>query len=761
MTNPKISQKVLEAMIASGSMSGAKFSIPLVIPEGIESGDGRMFKKDAIELRELPLPLLWQIKTGSGHDGSVVVGRIDFMEHTDEGIGNAYGVFDSGPHGKEAERLVRSGFLKGVSADMDKFEAQEEPAESEDEFEADEKNKTIKKDKIVINKARVMAVTIVPKPAFQECKIFLVEDEEENSMEEPVIQDGIYFEDSDPVETAALLACGIIASSIPMAPPADWFKNPQLKEPTPLTVTDDGKVFGHIAAWHVDHIGMAFGTRPPRSRSNYGYFHTGVVRTEEGSDVPVGQLTLAGGHADITASAADAVKHYDDTASAFADVHAGEDNYGIWVAGALRPGTTPEQIRAARASAPSGDWRPIKGSLELVAVCQVNVPGFPIARARVASGQVLALVAAGASSLARLKANPVEELSARVNKLEAKERDALLAAAAEVKAKFENLRPVKADAFGFVNNPEADVYEEVESHLVQNLEQLLADIVAFSFRVQGYHWNVKGSDFAQYHELFGEIYSDVHSSVDPMAENILKQGYDAPFNITTFASMSELGTSTLESADCCAMAYDLYTANEYLVQQLKNAFAVADSCNEQGVADFIAGRIDQHQKWSWQLKASSVPVGVATLEDEMTEEPYEMVFSALNEKGMPEAEALVASAGDRMERVADYAAMLEFATFTEEQRKELAKKGQALKDGSYPIRNEADLKNAIRAIGRANKAKRAEVKKFIVKRAKALGATKFIPEDWKAVTASAEDLRARIAEFSAKVDELKKAQTEN
>ena len=45
----------------------------------------------------------------------------------------------------------------------------------------------------------------------------------------------------------------------------------------------------------------------------------------------------------------------------------------------------------------------MQGRLELVAVCQVNVPGFPIARARVASGYVTALVAAGASAIAELR----------------------------------------------------------------------------------------------------------------------------------------------------------------------------------------------------------------------------------------------------------------------------------------------------------------------------------------------------------------------
>jgi hypothetical protein len=393
---------------------GAKFSIPLVVPEETESGDGRKFSKGALSIRDLPLPLMWQMKTAQGHDGSVVVGRIDSMERIANGLGNAYGVFDNGAHAKEVQRLIRNGFIRGVSVDLDKFEAQEMPSEA-----AEGEPEAIGKSKLSINKARVMGVTIVPKPAFQECKI-LIDDEPNTTypQEDGMITDGIYVDDADASDAQALVACGIIAGAIPVVPPTDWFQNPKLTGPTPLTIDDNGRVFGHIAAWHVDHIGLSFGTKPPRSKSNYAYFHTGVVRTDSGKDIPVGQLTLAGGHASLEASASEAVKHYDDTASAIADVHAGEDQFGIWVAGSLRPNAAPEQIRALRASAPSGDWRPIRGSLELVAVCQVNVPGFPIARARVASGAVMALVAAGASTLAKLKADPMAELNARIERLE-------------------------------------------------------------------------------------------------------------------------------------------------------------------------------------------------------------------------------------------------------------------------------------------------------------------------------------------------------
>lgn len=407
-------EPMVAAIVASAVQpSGARFIIPLAIPEGIASGDERSFAEDSITSRNLPLPLMWQIKTGSGHDGSVVVGRIDSVERVEGGLGNVRGVFDVGPFGREAERMVRGGFLRGVSVDLDKFKAQVEEPSDEDK-ELSDKN-TIENDKITVKSARLMGITIVPKPAFQECFI-MIEEEPTLELEELPLAEGIYEETPEDYEYQLAT---IAASAAPIIPPKSWFKDPGLRQATPLTITDDGKVFGHIASWTTSHIGMGRGVKPPRSASQYAYFRTGELRTDEG-DIQVGQLTLAGGHASLQASAEEAIKHYDDTASAVADVVAGEDQFGIWVAGALRPEVTPSQIRAFRASSPSGDWRPINGRLELVAVCQVNVPGFPIARAITASGGVPgALVAAGAAYLAELRENnKIESLDRRLNQLE-------------------------------------------------------------------------------------------------------------------------------------------------------------------------------------------------------------------------------------------------------------------------------------------------------------------------------------------------------
>jgi len=54
-----------------------------------------------------------------------------------------------------------------------------------------------------------------------------------------------------------------------------------------------------------------------------------------------------------------------------------------------------------------------------------------------------------------------------------------------------------------------------------------------------------------------------------------------------------------------AMAKDLLEANGEVIEKLKTVFHTANDADEQGIANFIAERIDMHQKWSWQLKAST------------------------------------------------------------------------------------------------------------------------------------------------------------
>jgi hypothetical protein len=88
----------------------------------------------------------------------------------------------------------------------------------------------------------------------------------------------------------------------------------------------------------------------------------------------------------------------------------------------------------------------------------------------------------------------------------------------------------------------------------------------------------------------------------------------------------------------------------------------------------------------------------------------------------------------------------EKAEFSEKERKNLAKKKEAMPDGSYPIRNASDLSNAIQAFGRAKNP--AATKRWIKKRAKELGKEDMLPETWK----------ANVNEFSDGEIDIEKAQ---
>jgi len=199
---------------------------------------------------------------------------------------------------------------------------------------------------------------------------------------------------------AARAERGSIIASVsieaPVHPPAAWFADPKLGQATPLTITDDGRVFGHLAVWGQCHVAYTDQcVTPPRSAVQYAHFLTGELLTAESTRVPVGQITMDTGHAPMQAGSARALAHYDNTGTAIADIAAGEDRFGVWLAGALRPGLSPERVRAVMAADVSGDWRRIGSALELIAVLSVNVPGFPKNRVRLAeqNGIVASLVA--------------------------------------------------------------------------------------------------------------------------------------------------------------------------------------------------------------------------------------------------------------------------------------------------------------------------------------------------------------------------------
>jgi len=143
-----------------------------------------------------------------------------------------------------------------------------------------------------------------------------------------------------------------------------------------------------------------------------------------------------------------------------------------------------------------------------------------------------------------------------------------------------------------------------KTELVEKLSHLLSDVVTMKFIAHGYHWNVKGIEFTQMHEFFGEIYEDLDGAIDPLAEDLRKLGYDAPYFLTDFVEMTCLGDQPRLSGDAVQMLESLLNLNNSVNACVLEAFAIADACNEQGIANLLAERDDMHKKWNWQLRSS-------------------------------------------------------------------------------------------------------------------------------------------------------------
>jgi starvation-inducible DNA-binding protein len=134
------------------------------------------------------------------------------------------------------------------------------------------------------------------------------------------------------------------------------------------------------------------------------------------------------------------------------------------------------------------------------------------------------------------------------------------------------------------------------------LKQLLATQYAFVVKAQFFHWNVEGPDFSQYHKFFGKVYEEVYEALDPTAEYIRILEEYTPGSFERFQELSLIGGQT-KVPRARLMITELLADNQTLIDLLNQCFDAADAEDQQGIADFVAGRIDAQGKHGWMLKS--------------------------------------------------------------------------------------------------------------------------------------------------------------
>jgi starvation-inducible DNA-binding protein len=139
--------------------------------------------------------------------------------------------------------------------------------------------------------------------------------------------------------------------------------------------------------------------------------------------------------------------------------------------------------------------------------------------------------------------------------------------------------------------------------LIASLKVALGNTFTMYFKAHSYHWNVEGMHFSMFHDFFSEVYEDTYGAVDPLAEEIRKLDAYAPISLMEIYGYKTIMEDSSKPDTAQEMLVNLLTANTEVLQCLSPLFDEATAQKQQGLANFIADRMDRHKKFEWQIKS--------------------------------------------------------------------------------------------------------------------------------------------------------------
>lgn len=132
----------------------------------------------------------------------------------------------------------------------------------------------------------------------------------------------------------------------------------------------------------------------------------------------------------------------------------------------------------------------------------------------------------------------------------------------------------------------------------------LSNTFLMYYKTHSFHWNIEGKLFSQYHEFFGELYEDLYSAVDPLAEELRALNVYAPGSLSKIMNAATITESDVVGDVLPLMLTTLLKNNAEVLESLNKTFSLATKANKQGLCNLLADRINTHNKHAWKLNAS-------------------------------------------------------------------------------------------------------------------------------------------------------------
>ena len=138
--------------------------------------------------------------------------------------------------------------------------------------------------------------------------------------------------------------------------------------------------------------------------------------------------------------------------------------------------------------------------------------------------------------------------------------------------------------------------------LADELKKHIADAYILFTKTAGFHWNIEGDNFPQYHKFLGKLYAEIYSSIDRLSEYVRILDFYALDSLADMLELTRLKEQTMELFPR-ELFTQLYSDIDTVIEHLKDVFDLATEHREQGIANFIADRLDAYDKHNWMIRS--------------------------------------------------------------------------------------------------------------------------------------------------------------
>ena len=140
--------------------------------------------------------------------------------------------------------------------------------------------------------------------------------------------------------------------------------------------------------------------------------------------------------------------------------------------------------------------------------------------------------------------------------------------------------------------------------LIEAMKRLFATNYQYYVKAHGFHVNVVGPDFVQYHQLFSEVYELADDATDTIGEHIRVLQAIAPFSLKR---IMELGTikDSAERPTALVMVKELLDDSQKVMDHYEEVHDMAVEYKQYGLINFIEGQMDDLGKIMWKLRSTT------------------------------------------------------------------------------------------------------------------------------------------------------------